>query len=163
MDLESGQVRTVAGNGTKGAPADGEAADKSPLVDPRAVASDSQGNQYILERGGHALRVVRPDGTIHTVAGTGEKGFRDGEGLQAQFGSPKHICCDPDDKVYIADDLNGAVRQYDPETGQVSTILGRGFGDARITLEHPHGVRWHSGSLYVVDTGHNRILRVSEE
>jgi streptogramin lyase len=94
------------------------------------------------------------------VAGTGARGFRDGKALRAQFGSPKHICCDPNGNVYIADDVNGAVRKYDPRTGQLSTLLGRGIGDLRITLEHPHGVRWHAGWLYVVDTGHGRILRL---
>jgi streptogramin lyase len=80
--------------------------------------------------------------------------------LKARFGSPKHICCDLAGNVYIADDLNKAVRKYDPETGQVSTVLGRGFGDPKITLERPHGVRWYHERLYVVDTGHNRILRI---
>ena len=59
-------------------PTDGSPAVMSPLVDPRAVAADSRGNLYILERGGNALRLVRPDGTIHSVAGTGERGHRDG-------------------------------------------------------------------------------------
>lgn len=160
VDLVSRGIETVAGNGRKGVPTDGSVATESPLVDPRAVASDAAGNLYILERNGHSLRVVRPTGTIHTVAGSGKKGFRDGAALLAQFGSPKHICCDPDGNVYIADDLNGAIRKFDPGTKQVSTLLGRGFGDPKITLEHPHGVRWHGGYLYVVDTGHNRILRL---
>lgn len=160
MDLALGRVRTVGGTGQKAVPAEGGVAADNPLQDPRAVTSDTHGNLYILERSGHALRVIRPDGTIHTAAGTGTKGFRDGAGRQAQFGSPKHMCCDPDGNVYIADDLNRAVRQYNPTTREVSTVLGRGFGDPRITLEHPHGVRWHDGSLYVVDTGHNRILRL---
>ena len=161
MDLESGRIETVAGNGQKAVPLDGSVAKESSLVDPRAVASDARGNLYILERNGNALRVVRPDGTIHTVAGNGEQGFRDGAALQAQFGSPKHISCDPEGNVYIADDVNGAIRKYDPDTGQVSTVLGRGYGDPKITLEHPHGVCWHAGWLYVVDTGHSRILRLA--
>jgi sugar lactone lactonase YvrE len=158
--LSSGQVTTVAGNGQKGVPKDGMRATEAPLVDPRAAASDHQGNLYVLERGGHALRVVRPDGTIQTVAGTGQQGFRDGEGSQAQLGAPKHLCCDPQGNVFIADDQNKAIRKYDPKTGQLTTVLGRGFGDPRLTLEHPHGVRWHNGWLYVVDTGHNRIMRM---
>ena len=160
MNLQTGKVQTVAGNGSRAVPKDGGSAAKSPLVDPRAVASDGSGNLYILERSGNALRVVRPDGAIYTVAGTGRKGFRDGGALQARFGSPKHICCDPGGNVYIADDVNKAIRKYDPKTGRVSTVLGRGFGDPKITLERPHGVRWHDGRLYVVDTGHNRILRI---
>ena len=160
MDLASGIVRTIAGNGKKGIPEDGAVATTAPLVDPRAVAADSSGNVYILERNGNALRVVRPDGTIHTLAGTGERGFRDGPGMQAQFGAPKHLCCDPAGNVYIADDTNRAIRKYDPRTGEVTTVLGRGFGDAKIELEHPHGVRWQEGQLYVVDTGHNRIMQL---
>ena len=160
VDLLSGKVDTVAGNGKRGVPADGALATQSPLVDPRAVASDSKGNLYVLERGGNALRVVRPDGTIHTVAGTGEQGRTDGPALEATFGSPKHLCTDDDDNVYIADDLNGAIRKYDPKTGRVETILGQGMGDRRIRLLHPHGVCVHNGTLYVLDSGNHRILTV---
>jgi sugar lactone lactonase YvrE len=160
VDLATGIVTTVAGNGTKGVPKDGALAVDSPLVDPRAVASDSKGNLYILERGGHAIRVVRVDGTIHTIAGTGKKGHRDGEALTAMFGSPKHICVDEQDNVYVADDTNKAIRKFDPKAGTIMTILGRGYGDPRIELLHPHGVTVHNGSLYVLDTGHNRILKM---
>ena len=66
---------TVAGNGQKGVPQDGEDAKTQPLVDPRAVAVDSKGHVYILERSGHALRMVDPAGKIHTVAGTGKAAF----------------------------------------------------------------------------------------
>ena len=160
VDLTTGVVTTVCGNGEKGVPADGSVAVKSPLVDPRAAASDSNGNLYVLERGGHALRVVRSDGTIETVAGTGKKGFQDGPGRQAAFGAPKHLCCDKDGNVYIADDVNGAIRKYDPATGEVTTLLGRGFGDPKVRLSHPHGVRVLGDWLYVADTGQNRIFRV---
>jgi sugar lactone lactonase YvrE len=87
VDMESGVVRTVAGNGKRGVPADGADARSSPLVDPRAVAVDSQGNVYILERSGHALRLVDPKGKIRTVAGTGKAGYGGdgGPALQAQL------------------------------------------------------------------------------
>jgi sugar lactone lactonase YvrE len=160
VDLKSGLVSTVAGNGIKGVPMNGAAAVDSPLVDPRAVVQDSKQNLWILERGGHALRVVRPDGTIHTTAGTGVRGFADGPGLQAQFGSPKHLCIDNADNIYIADDENGAIRRVDAISGEVTTILGKGQGDTRVLLSHPHGVTWHAGFLYVVDMGNNRILRL---
>ena len=160
VDLKSGLVTTVAGNGKKGVPKDGDVAIQSPLVDPRAVAQDSKGNLWILERGGHALRAVLPDGTIHTIAGTGTKGFADGPGRTSQFGSPKHLCVDDADNVFIADDENAAIRRMDSQTREVTTILGQGKGDARIRLSHPHGVTWENGWLYVVDMGHNRILRM---
>lgn len=160
VDLQTGQIETVAGNGKRGVPNDGAIAKESSLVDPRAVASDSRGNLYILERSGNALRKVSRDGKIHTVAGTGEKGFRDGSALQAMFGSPKHICVDSQDRVLIADDLNGAIRRFDPGSNEVETIFGRGVGDAKIRLSHPHGVSIHEGWLYVIDSGNHRIVRV---
>ncbi|HUG91072.1 MAG TPA: hypothetical protein VML55_09575 [Planctomycetaceae bacterium] len=153
-------VRTVAGNGEKGVPRDGAAAVDSPLVDPRAVAPDSRGRVYVLERSGHALRVVEGDGAIRTVAGTGTQGFGDGVAREARFAGPKHLCVDELDRVYVADDVNGAIRCYDPRTETVATILGRGQGAAKMRLKHPHGVCWQGGSLYVVDTGHDRVLRV---
>lgn len=162
IDLATNVVSTIAGNGERGQPVDGQPAVRQPLIDPRAVAADSRGRVYILERGGHALRVVDPEGRIQTVAGTGQSGHRDGKALQAQFGSPKHICVDPQDRVYIADDQNSAIRCYDPRSGRVTTILGKGAGDPRIQLKNPHGVCWHNGWLYVVDTSHNRILRMKD-
>ncbi|MEW4568864.1 hypothetical protein AB1L88_13450 [Tautonia sp. JC769] len=160
VNLASGNVSNVAGDGRKGVPTDGKPAASSPLVDPRAVAADSEGRVYILERGGHALRVVEADGTIRTVAGTGEAGFRDGPALEARLNGPKHLAVGPDDSVYIADDLNGAIRRYDPETETLSTVLGRGVGHPSLTLLHPHGVCVEGDWLYIVDTGHDRILRM---
>ena len=161
LDLTTGIVQTVAGNGKKGVPLDGALALDGPLVDPRAVAVDSLGQVYVLEREGHALRRVTPDGRIHTVAGTGQKGYQDGPARQAQFASPKHLCVDDADNVYIADDENGAIRKYDPKSQTITTVVGHGRGTPAVELLHPHGVCFEKGSLYVVDTGNHRILKVA--
>ncbi len=160
VDLKSGKVNTVAGNGEKGVPRDGALATQSPLADPRAVAPDSQGNVYVLERNANSLRVVRPDGRIYTVAGTGRRGPADGPALQAELGSPKHLCVDDQDNVYIADDTNAAIRKYDPRKKTVSTVLGHGKSTPALFLKRPHGVCVQEGRLYVVDTGNNRILKL---
>ncbi len=158
IDLASGIVTTIAGNGERGVPEDGAMAVESPLVDPRAVAADSKGNVYVLERGGHALRVVAPDGAIRTVVNaSGEPGDDDGPALMARLRSPKHIAVDSEDCVVIADDQNGLIRRYDPRIERVTTLLGRGDG---IELRSPHGVCFEQGKLFVVDTGNDRILRV---
>ena len=157
-DLKTGKVRTLAGNGKRGVPKDGVKATEAPLFDPRAVAPDSKGNVYVLERSGHSLRVVRSNGQIYTVVGTGKKGKKDGPGKKATLGAPKHICVDDADNVYIADEANDLIRKYNPKTGEVSTVLGHG----KVKLDYPHGVTWEKGKLYIVDTGHNRILRIDE-
>lgn len=161
IDLKTGIVTTAAGNGKKAIPTDGSKATESPLVDPRAVAVDSNNNIYILERSGHALRRVDSDGKIRTVAGTGKSGDADGDALKAELNSPKHLAIDLDNNVIIADDQNKRVRLYDPKKSTLTSILGRGVKKPQRGLLRPHGVCVHrDGSIYVVDTGHHRILQL---
>ena len=153
ISLQKQTIETIVGIGEKGTPEDGTPADYAPLVDPRAVAAAPDGSLYILERGGHALRVVRR-GRVHTVAGTGRAGHTDGDALQSQLNGPKHMDVAPDGRVFIADDNNHAIRCYDPRARTLSTV---DLGDYR--LNRPHGVRVHDDQLYIADSYHHRILR----
>ena len=164
LDLNSRLISTVAGNGEKGVPKDGDIAVNSPLLDPRAVAVDSRDNIYVLERNGHALRVVAADGTIRTVVGTGVAGDALGAALVTQLRSPKHIAIDRSDNVLIADVRYRGILQYLHMKGTVVGLLGEGVDVPNFSLSKPHGVYVHAdGSIYVVDTGHHRILRLAEE
>lgn len=169
--METGIVSTVAGNGERGAPRDGDLAVESPLVDPRAVAVDGRGNIYILERSGHALRVVDAAGRIRTVAGTGKAG-NSGDGgpaLQATLNGPKHLCIDAEGNVIIADTENHAIRVYHPSDGRIERIAGTGKQGAAgeggdplaVELNRPHGVAIDpDGCLYIADSSNHRILKV---
>jgi len=161
IDLTTGIIRTAAGNGTSGVPRDGAIASESSLVDPRGAAADSEGNLYILSRKGHALRVVRPDGRIYTVAGTGEAHTTDGPALQAGMNGPKHLCIDLDDTVIIADAENHLIKRYDPKAKTLETILNHGPNDT--PLNRPHGV-WirADGTLYICDSWNDRILKLTQ-
>jgi hypothetical protein len=162
INIKSGIVTTVAGNGQRGVPVDGARAKEAPLVDPRAVALDSKGAIYILERSGHALRKVDRDGTIRTVAGTGKKGNADGEALKAEFNGPKHICVDANDDVIIADTDNHAIRKYLTKENRVVRIAGAESGESR--LKQPHGVNMDkNGALYIADSLNNRVLKTTTE
>jgi sugar lactone lactonase YvrE len=170
VDLKTGLVDTVAGNGSKGVPGDGEDARKSPLVDPRAVAVDRKGNIYILERSGHALRVVDAKGRIRTVAGTGKAGNSGdgGDALKATLNSPKHLCVDQDDSVLIADSSNHVIRRYTPTDGKIVRVAGtgkkglsKGGPPLESLLNEPHGVFVHpNGTLYIVDSMNHRVFRL---
>jgi hypothetical protein len=160
VNLKSGIVATVAGNGQRGIPVDGAKATEAPLVDPRAVAVDSKGAIYILERSGHALRKVNRDGTIRTIAGTGKKGNADGDALKAEFNGPKHICVDANDDVIIADTDNHVIRKYLAKEDRVVRIAGADNGEFR--LKQPHGVTVDkNGTLYIADSLNNRVLKTT--
>jgi DNA-binding beta-propeller fold protein YncE len=171
IDLKTGIVTLVAGNGKKGVPRDGAPARDEPLVDPRAVVADRAGNVYILERGGHALRLVDAAGKIRTVAGTGTPGLAGdgGPALQAKFNGPKYLTLDRDGSVLICDTENHVIRRYLPETGQIVRVAGtgkRGTGGLggpplECELNQPHGVTvGPDGTLFICDSSNHRILQI---
>jgi sugar lactone lactonase YvrE len=174
LDIKTGVVHAFAGNGQKGRPQDGSVALTAPLTDPRAVAADRQGNVYILERGGHALCVVRPDGRLYTVVNAAGRKGATGDGgpaIEATMSGPKHICIDPHDNVIIADAENHLIRRYQPKDGRIVRLAGtgkrgaKGVGGDPLTCElaRPHGVTiGPDGHLYIVDSYNNRVLRIVE-
>jgi DNA-binding beta-propeller fold protein YncE len=173
VDLKTGTVTTVAGNGERGVPKDGEDAVSQPLVDPRAHAVDKDGNVWILERGGHALRVVDANGKIKTVAGTGQKGMGAGKALEAAMNGPKHLCIDRDGSVLIADTENHRVVRFSPKDGTLTPVAGTGKkgtagvgGDPlKAEFNQPHGVIVHpkTGDVYISDASNGRVLKIVRE
>jgi DNA-binding beta-propeller fold protein YncE len=173
IDMKTGIVDLVAGNGKRGIPENGADAKNAPLVDPRAATVDRKGNVYILERSGHALRVVDPQGRIRTVAGTGKAGLGlgDGDPLKAQLNGPKHLCVDLEDNVLIADSANHRVLKYAPKENKITLVAGTGKkGDSgaggpalQTPMNEPHGVYvYPSGAIYIVDSMNNRVFRLEK-
>ena len=161
VNLKTNIVTTIAGNGQSAVPADGAVAAESPLVDPRATASDSHGNVYILERRGNALRVVDKAGRIRTLIKPGD--------ISPDLNGPKHLCVDRAGDVVIADAENHLVRKYMVKTGKTVTLAGTGVKGDQIVpdnplatgLNRPHGVYEHTdGWLYITDSYNHRILRM---
>ncbi len=175
IDMATGTVSTFAGNGQKGEPKDGEPAASQPLQDPRAVACDDKGNVYILERSGHRLRVVNPDGKIRTVAGTGKagKGGDGGPALHAAMNGPKYLSLDRDGSVLIADTENHQIRRYVPGKEVMELVAGSGKKGAagvggdplKLEMGRPHGVIIHprTGEIYIADSDNGRVLKIVKE
>jgi sugar lactone lactonase YvrE len=155
IDLASGLVTIVAGNGKRGTPTDGDMASQSPLIDPRGAIENAEGEMYVISRGGHMLWKIDREGKIVRVAGNGKAGLVDGSVNESQLNGPKHLCFGPAGEIYLADDNNNAVRKYDPKSGVLSTVdLGE------YTIKRPHGVTVRDGWLYIADSYQHRILRV---
>jgi sugar lactone lactonase YvrE len=169
IDLKTSTITTVAGNGKRGVPANGARATDAPLVDPRACTVDKAGRLWILERSGHALRVVE-DGKIRTVAGTGEKGFGGdgGPALKAKMDGPKFLWIDPAGDVLIADTENHCIRKYVVKDGTIVRLAGTGKKGSdlasgsplEVTLAQPHGVAiGPDGAMFIADSSNGRVLR----
>jgi sugar lactone lactonase YvrE len=80
-------------------------------------------NLYIADTGNNRIRKVTPDGTISTFAGDGLSGYSGDGGLatDAMLNAPNSVISDTQGNIFIADNLNGAIRKVDTN-GIISTF-----------------------------------------
>ncbi|MFE7842180.1 RICIN domain-containing protein [Streptomyces sp. NPDC057474] len=165
-----GNIRNFAGTGEAGSAGDGDAAESAQLNSPHAVAVDGAGAVYIADAGNHRVRKVAADGTISTVAGTGEAKFGgDGGAADAtQLNCPAAVAVDSSGCLYICDQYNHRVRKVTAD-GKISTVTGTGAADfggddgpaSSAQLNSPLGLALDSiGTLYIADHINNRIRKI---
>jgi sugar lactone lactonase YvrE len=176
--LATAFLENIAGTGARSYNGDERDANTAALDLPSSVVVDSGGNVIISDQANYRLRLVEPNGTIHTICGTGTPGYSgdDGPALQAQLDSPKgqaaepagRIAIDDRDRIYIADTANHCIRVIDPGDHTIRTIAGtgeRGYGGdggpaKEALFDTPSDVAiGPSGSIYVADTM-NCVVRV---
>src|SRR3569832_1089223 len=96
-----------------------------------AIAADSHGNLFIADAYNHRIRMMTPDGTVTTIAGTGVMGHRDGPALQAQLGLCYGIAVGSDGSIFVSDWSNDVIHKL--HNTFVSTLAGKpgesGFKD----------------------------------
>jgi sugar lactone lactonase YvrE len=111
-----GTITTVAGNGTAGFSGDGGPATQASLWYPKGVLVDAAGNLLIVDSFNSRIRVVAPNGTITTLAGSGIIGDQgDGDdALKAQLRFPSSVALAASGKLYIADTQNSRIRLLTP-------------------------------------------------
>ncbi len=172
FDPVSGARTPVAGNGIGASGPDGEPGASTSIDSPRGVAVGAGGEVYISEGRGHRVRQVLPDGTLATVAGTGDPTFGGdgGPATAAALDFPGGIDVAAD-ILYIADAGNDRIRAVDLTTGIITTVAGsgvRGFagdgGEAlAAALDLPRDVAASPDGrfLYVADQGNHRIRVVT--
>ncbi|MBN2473137.1 MAG: redoxin domain-containing protein [Pirellulales bacterium] len=183
VDLVAKTVTTVAGTGqqSRTAPPLGRSARPlaTALNSPWALWIDRD-DLYIAMAGPHQIWKMRRDGSrIGVYAGNGREDIVDGPLLPrrayqsgyASFAQPSGLAGDGT-WLYVADSEGSSLRAVplDPR-GQVKTLVGTSqlpaarlftFGDVdgpagRARLQHPLGVVYYDGMLYVADTYNNKI------
>lgn len=129
VDSKTGNIQTVAGNGTLGYSGDGGTATQAELSDPNAVYVDPTGNVFISDFANEVIReVTAATGVIQTIAGKGTAGYSGdgGKASQAELKSPSGVWLDKSGNVFIADQGNNRIREVVSASGIIQTVAGNG-------------------------------------
>ncbi|WP_137920910.1 NHL repeat-containing protein [Hydrogenophaga sp. 2FB] len=109
----TGVVTTLAGSGANNT-ADGIGT-QAAFAEPFGLTVDKDGNVYVVERHGHVLRRITPQGVVSTLAGApGMAGATDGLGSNARFDSPMGVAIAADGTLFITDTFNHKIRKVTP-------------------------------------------------
>ena len=130
------------------------------------------GRAVIAMAGVHQLWTFDPvTGALMVLAGTTQEGLVDGPAVTSWWAQPSGLDELPDGRIVIANSETSAIRVLDPQTMQVSTLVGEGLFDfghvdgpaSTARLQHPLGVTaLPDGRIAVSDT-YNGAIRIVEE
>jgi hypothetical protein len=173
--LAGGTVTTVAGaNDVITDFADGPVA-SARFTRPYGLLFEPDGDLLVTDTGARRVRVLRANGTVATIAGSGLYGSQDGFGKAATFDRPLGMARDAAGNIYVCDGatLNGRIRKI-TTAGLVLTIAGgrpmrpgepipHADGPGSSAMFHdPHGLVFGPrGELYVADS-RNHVIRKIE-
>lgn len=163
VGITSSIVTSLAGGTAGSANGSGTAAQ---FQNPYGVASDSNGNTFVVDQNNNAVRKITPAGLVSTLAGGDGPGYNDGIGISAKFNGPKGIATDALGNIYVGDTGNHRIRKIDV-LGNVTTIAGSGtagFTDGAGTsakFNSPCGIAIDaSGNIYVADYSNYSIRKI---
>jgi sugar lactone lactonase YvrE len=170
LNLTTGIITTVAGNGTHGFSGDSGPATSAAIDSPNGLTADST-NLYLADTHNHRIRKIDlTSGIITTIAGTGTLGYNgDGSAVTANLALPHGLTLDAAGNLYLADAANHRIRRIDASSGQITTIAGQGTqtfaGDNALasaaSLDTPRATAASpTGLITLADTGNQRIRQV---
>ncbi len=144
---------------------------RTALDAPSGLAIGPDGVLYVSNTGTNQILAIPPQGSIVTIAGTGERGGAGdgGPATSATFFAPPSIRFAPDGSLHIADMNNHRVRAID-HGGVVLSVAGngvQGFGGdggpaTRAQLSLPADIAFSpDGVMYIADSGNARVRAVA--
>jgi sugar lactone lactonase YvrE len=177
LDLKKRTVERIAGLGHQGTDIRRGGPGRDTALNSPWDLLLQNGQLYIAMAGHHqiwAMDLTKRGHPVVPFAGTGYENLRDGPLLadNPQFGScfaqPSGLASDGS-RLYVADSEVSAIRSIPLDgKGLVSTLVGTGlfdFGDRdgiglNALLQHPLGVIFLDGKLYVADTYNGKIKAI---
>ncbi len=164
-----GNVSTLAGMSGVSGDTDGVGA-MATFNEPWGLCVDHHGNVLVADTRNNKIRRIAPDGTVITLAGSGNFGTSNGFGTSSTFGNPTGIECDDQGNIYIADHLTHIIRKID-SIGFVTTIAGKPYqmGDDNGTgnqasFRRPYGLTLDlGGNILVADEWNHKIRKITPD
>ena len=165
-DLKARTVDTLVGTGAQARQYNISGKGRDVALNSPWDALVSGGKLYVAMAGPHQLWVVDPVTAVAApYAGSGRENHVDGLLLRSALAQPSGITTDGK-SLFFADSEISSIRAATlPPGDMVSTIVGQGLfdygdidgvGDA-VRLQHPLGVTYLDGKLYVADTYNHKI------
>lgn len=177
IDIATGRVKVVAGNGASGFSGDGGLAVNASLREPHGLALDSQDNIFVADNENNRVRRIDAvTGIITTYAGGGAPATGIGDGgpaTGARLGRPWGLTIHRG--ALLITEMNyesHRVRRVDMTSGVITTLAGKtdgslaGFeGDGgpatAATLDTPAGIVADAeGNIFFADSGNDRVRRI---
>jgi len=152
-DPKGGTVASTVGSGKEGLN-DAPAIDAD-LAQPSALSRDGD-TLFFADAESSSLRQLK-DRKVQTLIGTGlfDFGQVDGTYPKAMLQHAQGLYAEPD-KILIADTYNNAIRIYNRDVGQLTTVAL-----PKDSLFEPGDILDVGGTIYVADTNHNRIVKLA--
>jgi sugar lactone lactonase YvrE len=171
VDLRTGRISTIAGNGTAAYNGDGIPAAEASLAGPSGLALGQDGVLYIADTFNGRIRSVELEtGTIQTAAGDGgEYRFQDGD-ESVSLSRPYGIAVDRQGNIFLTDSDSHLLRVYDKARRVTGRVAGNGTasfsgdgGPADVAaFSYPFGLAIDDrGTIFVADTFNHRVRRLT--
>jgi hypothetical protein len=164
IELEEGQVSTVAGTGQKGhGQVDLSLPTNTALRSPWALLAED-GVLFIAMAGSHQIWALLQN-QIGPFFGNGREALVDGSQWEASFNQPSDMALGMG-HIFVVDAEASAIRAIAlQERPTVVTLIGLGlfeFGDvdgvgADVRLQHPTGLTFGAGLVYIADSYNHKI------